>query len=324
MNTYHILYTTSKKYFPHMMTSIYSLLENNKELAFTINIVETDFSDKNKKILDELIAFYPKCNIVYYDVVDLDVLTELYSLPKWRGSDISNAKLFASEIVENAEKILYLDSDTLIVDNIKPLLDRKSSYPICAVMESKVPSRMKGLLDNYYNSGVLLFDCEHLNNEDSSAQIFDAVRKSEERILYPAQDILNLSLQTRMGSLELGYNISPFINDLAKHPVFLKQFCKENPSFYSKEEILEAVNHPHILHHQAYLNSRVWDDNRIHPFRDIYKEYRNQWDDSFQIDKSASGLTKLPFLPYLNMTINYLFPDKMCKEIKNNVKKKVK
>ena len=69
-----------------MMTSIYSLLENNKELAFTINIVETDFSDKNKKILDELIAFYPKCNIVNYIVYQngeaLIYLTPNYLLVK--------------------------------------------------------------------------------------------------------------------------------------------------------------------------------------------------------------------------------------------------
>lgn len=324
MKTYHILYTTSDKYFPHMMTSVYSLLENNKNLNFHINIVENDFTYEHKKILDEFLNLYPNSSLSFYDIVDFNVLTDLYHLPKWRGSDISNAKLFASEILESEDKILYLDSDTLIVDSIKPLLDYRTKYPVSAVMESKVPKRMSGLVSTYYNSGVLLFDSEKLNHGDCTSLIYEALRGSEVEVLYPAQDILNLALESRIDRLDLSYNVTPYISDLSKHPMLLKKFCAENDSFYTVEEIIEAVNHPRILHHSAYLNSRVWDDNRIHPFRKQYKYYRNLWDDDFQKDKNDSILTKFPFLPYINMAANSFFSESTCKKLKTNVKQKVK
>lgn len=324
MNKYHILYTTSEKYFPHMMTSIYSLLENNKDLGFTINIVENDFTYEHKILLDELISLYPNSDLVFYDVIDFNVLTDLYRLPKWRGSDISNAKLFASELLENVDKILYLDSDTLVVDSIKPLLDSRTTHPVSAVMEAKIPRRMVGTLHNYYNSGVLLFDGEKMNNGDCISLVYDALRNSEVEVIYPAQDILNVALQSGIDKLDLSYNVTPYINDLSKHPILLKKFCAENDSFYTAEEIIEAVSHPRILHHSAYLNSRVWDDNRIHPFRKPYKYYRNLWDDDFQKDKNDSILTKFPFLPYINMAANAFFSESTCKKLKANVKQKIK
>lgn len=324
MNKYHILYATSEKYFPHMMTSIYSLLENNKDLSFHINIVENDFTYEHKQLLDGLLSLYPNSDLIFYDVIDFDILTDLHRLPKWRGSDISNAKLFASELLENVDKILYLDSDTLVVDSIKPLLNAKLSHPISAVMEPKIPKRMLGTLDTYYNSGVLLFDGEKMDHGDCVSMIYNTLRNNEVELLYPAQDILNVALQSRIGNLDLSYNITPYINDLSKHPILLKKFCAENASFYTEEEIIEAVSHPRILHHSAYLNSRVWDDNRIHPFRKQYKYYRNLWDDDFQKDKNDSILTKIPFLPYLNMAANSFFPESTCKKIKSNVKQKVK
>lgn len=324
MKTYHILYTTSEKYFPHMITSIYSLLENNQDLNFNFNIVENDFSYENKKLLDELLCLYPNSNVIFYDVVDFNNFTSLYRLPKWRGSDISNAKLFATELLDNEDKILYLDSDTLVVDSIKPLLEYQCDYPVSAVMESNVPKRMSNKTSNYYNSGVLLFDGEKMNHGDCVSTIYDTLRKSEIEVLYPAQDILNMALQSRIGSLDLSYNITPYIYDLSKHPLLLKNFCEEHNFFYTEEEIKEAVQHPRILHHSAYLNSRVWDNNRIHPFRKQYKYYRNLWDGDFQKDKNDSVLTKFPFLPYMNLAMNSLFSESTCKRLKDNVKQKVK
>ena len=54
MKEYNILYTTDNNYFIHMLTSIYSLIENNKDIFLNINIIEDNLEEINKKILIDI------------------------------------------------------------------------------------------------------------------------------------------------------------------------------------------------------------------------------------------------------------------------------
>ena len=45
MTKFHVLYTTDHNYFPHMLTSIYSLAENNKNNNIKVHIIEDGFTD---------------------------------------------------------------------------------------------------------------------------------------------------------------------------------------------------------------------------------------------------------------------------------------
>ena len=51
MKKYNFLYTTDNNYFIHMLTSIYSLLENNKDIYLNIHIIEDNLSELNKNRL---------------------------------------------------------------------------------------------------------------------------------------------------------------------------------------------------------------------------------------------------------------------------------
>lgn len=48
MAKYNILYTSDSNYFCHMMTSIFSLLENNKDVNLIIHIIEDSFTNEQK------------------------------------------------------------------------------------------------------------------------------------------------------------------------------------------------------------------------------------------------------------------------------------
>lgn len=319
MKIYHVLYTASKKYFPHMLTSIYSLLENNKDLSFTIHIIEEGFEDEDRKLLERLLESYPMNNLKLYDMKKLYNIMKLYGILDSNNNALLNARLFASEIIDNVDKVLYLDSDTLVINSLKEILRKNIDEPVAAVRQSIVPKDMKDIVPNYYNSGVLIFNYEKYSTEDCLSEIYNVVNSSYFSA-HPEQELLNLSFPDRILDLDISYNVTPYIYDLSKHKVLLSNFCRKNENYYTKKQILESLKTPHILHNLAYLNTRVWDNNNIHPFIGEYSYYRNLWDKDFKQEESTSILSKFPFLPYLNLVANTLFND----DIYNNVKKKVK
>ena len=100
-----------------------------------------------------------------YSIDKLKSIMDKYSIPKWRETDIANARLFSSKIID-VDKILYIDSDTIVTSSLKDVFNTNISSPISAVREMNVPSHLVGRLESYYNSGVLLIDYGICNEID--------------------------------------------------------------------------------------------------------------------------------------------------------------
>ncbi len=310
----HVLYTSDKKYFPHMVTSIYSLLENNNDLDLDINIIEQSFTGRQKEILKEIADIYDKCDIRLYNISDLSMGE--------RDVSVLNAKFFAGEIIDCSNKVLYLDSDTIVVNSLKELFSTKVNHPISAVKSARVPIYMNGIANSYYNSGVMLFNYEQLDNEDSLYQMYDALNYYNLPTNNVEQNLMNIALVDNIGTLDLKYNITPYIYDLSKHHYLLGKFCESNEEFYSKTKIIDSVNNACILHNLAYLNTRVWDKSGMHPFKNSYQQYRKIWDDSFSVDKSEYHFYE-KFIPYLNLIAENVLSEKNYKKVKNKVRDKI-
>lgn len=322
MKTYNVLYTTDIKYFSHMLTSIYSLFENNKDLNITVHIIEEDFSEEEIKLLDEALSLYPNNNLKLYNMRKLYDIMKLYGIVDSHKNYLLNARLFASEILEDVDRILYLDSDTLVVNSLKEILRKNIDKPVAAVRQSIVPKNMKDIVPDYYNSGVLVFNYEKYSHEDCLSEIY-RVANSNDYSMHPERDLLNLSFSNYILGLDISYNVTPYIYDLSRHSILLSNFCKNNKDYYTKKQIIESLKNPHILHNLAYLNTRVWDDNNIHPFIDEYSYYRNMWDAGFKKEERTSILSKFPLLPYLNLVANTVLKEDTYKTVKTKVKEKI-
>ena len=68
MTKFHVLYTTDHNYFPHMLTSIYSLAENNKNNNIKVHIIEDGFTDEDFYNLDQLNDLYDNIDIKRYNI----------------------------------------------------------------------------------------------------------------------------------------------------------------------------------------------------------------------------------------------------------------
>lgn len=211
-----------------------------------------------------------------------------FDIPKWRNTDIANARLFANEIIK-CNKLLYLDSDTTIVNSIKNVYDMDTS-PLYAVKEIDVPTHLENQLNYYYNSGVMLFNFNEWENAHCMEKIYNILKYNKANLQFPDQDLINLAIEN-IGTLPLKYNLYPITKIMNNHQLLSRIFYNKKDSFYSLKEIKESLKNPIIYHNLDFLNTRPWENNIIHPYNKTYKLYRQMFDDNYkpiQIESSKS------------------------------------
>ncbi len=283
MKEYNILYTTDNNYFIHMLTSIYSLIENNKDIFLNINIIEDNLEEINKKRLYLLTEIYKNIKINIYSIKLIEKNINRYNIPKWRNTNIANARLFANEIIK-CDELLYLDSDTIIVNSLKNVYNIGKG-PISAVKDIIIPDYLKNEISNYFNSGVLLFNFNEWEKEHCIEKIYNILKKNTINLQFPDQDLINLAVEN-INTLPLNYNLFPIVKIMEKHKIFAKKFYDKVDSFYSQKEIKDSLLNPIIYHNLDFLNIRPWESNIIHPYNDIYKHYRKLFDTNYIQDKN--------------------------------------
>lgn len=314
MNQLNVLYTTDHTYVKYMLVSLYSLLENNPNINITVHMICDKFELEDYKIIEQTISNFKNANVYFHDFNKISKLIEEYGIPDWRGTKIANARLFFSSCIKDADKLLYLDSDTVIIDSLSGLESYnetvhmvQDSMPIAHWQNLSIP------LEKYCNSGVIWIDVNKWKEKDCDKKVIDML-KSNVPYTYPDQDLLNMALKDNIELLPPEYNL--FSTDAYFNSMFLHQYYKQTGiKRYSMSEIKKAKSNPIILHATPFYYWRAWEENNIHPYNKIYDEYLYKL--FGEIKKEQGMKSKNPVLFKL-----YLYSKLACpKEIKNTVKK---
>lgn len=311
------LYTCNSNYFNYMYISIYSLLENNN-FPITIHIIEFNFTSEQILKLEKLFDLYPNASLKFYPFGLLKDSIDKISLPKWRGTDIANARLFAREILD-VDKVLYIDSDTIIDSSLENVFSNIES-PVNAVRELVIPNHMKPYLNEYYNSGVLLFDYKLWDELACDKLLFDTKNNIKFKLIYPDQDLLNLAFYGSIGTLDPKYNAYPLVyNMIRKHPKLTKKYFDRHDNFYEYNKLIDSYSNPCIYHLIDYVKSRPWIENRVHPFNDIYECYMNNSDIEIAKIKATSRLSSIEMLSLITILLQISFPEEY--DVKGKIRK---
>lgn len=270
------LYTINNAFFVQLIVSIKSLI-NNTDGRINIYIICDDLTEGNKK---KLISFSK-------DLVNIKLLPAPdipNKLMPDRGSISQFYRLLIGQIFKNVEitKVVYLDADTLINDNLEELfrIDMKD-YVIGAALDpwSLRYRKLLNIDDNskMLNSGVLLIDVEQWKkkNLDNSIRCLVNNRKN---FIQGDQGILDEALKGDFFTLDPKFNVISSYFEFS----FADLIKFRNPHiFYDRKYIENAINHPAIVHFtSSFLNNRPWYIDSKHPFgnewRLIYKEMYNK------------------------------------------------
>ena len=285
--TWNVLYCSDNNYAPYLGVSIQSLLENNKSAeSIVFYVVSDNISDDNIERLKRQIAKHGDSRrLVLIDGRQwVDRLVSLNILP-YRGGQTTNLRLFFMEYIEkDVERLLYLDCDTVINDDIGELFSMPmENSPAAVALDSLSGKEYKAIIgfspdDKYFNAGMVLFNIENWVKNDCQKKLTELMNDPKYNLPNNDQDFLNLLLKKDKMIISPRYNFQT-THKVYSNRSYYASYSKEG--YYSEKEIDEARSSPAILHAYRFLGQFPWHKNTPHPWRDIFWQYvaRSEWSD---------------------------------------------
>lgn len=271
---------TDDNYAPLASVSIISLLENNKDCdELEIFILDSGISEKNKHKLKEIVKNYSK------KITFLDVSSEIDELQKKgvkaQGSYQSFAaysRFFAiDKLPKYVDKLLYVDCDTCICGSLQELFNIDLSECVIGAVIDILPNFHKKSIgfkdiDLYFNSGVILFDCNEWRNLSILERIQNHLRNVRSKYSFHDQDIINIVCKDKIYPLHPKY--MAFLPEYKWGKKGIMQLTDlEESSYYEDEDIEYALENPIIIHYVDNILGRPWYKNNVNTYGAIWEKY---------------------------------------------------
>lgn len=278
-----ILLASDNNYTPLLATTLYSMLENNENVFNEINIYVLDggISENNKEKIKSLCdEFNLETSIEF---IKYDNLEDILGIKIKATRPLSSyARLFAASLLpENIDKIIYLDSDALVVDSLKKVWDLNIREYYCGAVYDVAPKYNNLYLDlpedwKQYNAGFLLINLKKWREDNLEQKFLNMIVENNGEVYNNDQGIINVICKNKIYTLPPHYNIrSPFFE--VGYENVLKWYGVEE--YYSKKEIEDALTNPVFIHLTQFVNGRPWFTNATnHPLREIFDSYVQKTD----------------------------------------------
>ncbi|MCR5265337.1 MAG: glycosyltransferase family 8 protein [Cyanobacteria bacterium RUI128] len=237
MEKINIAFGVTKDWLEYTYTTICSVLSNgaDNEHQFFImcDIPEEEFKKDFETFQKRL--NYPRISPRYIEMDNSDFEGIVHD----ERVGVSALYRLRLPSLTDVDKIVYLDSDVVILDDISKLWNYDIENYLVGAVEDKYSDLMTcraDLRDDeiYFNSGVMLMNLKKFREEKLEEKIFDKLKESGND--YSDQDVLNYICQNRVLYLPLKYNLMLTTDDPNAFPK-------------RKDEYAQALNQPVILHY---------------------------------------------------------------------------
>lgn len=154
-------------------------------------------------------------------------------------------KFYLPIILQDVDKVLYLDSDMIVLGSLSRLynVDLESRYAAAVkdmIAETQMDLKRVLGIDTYFNSGMMLLNLNLLRKDNVSAELWNT-RQSDCSMDFMDQNILNKVFDKKVTIVSPEYNYMQTLQDIP---------LKYVASYYGLEEnAMQAVSeNPIILH----------------------------------------------------------------------------
>lgn len=281
-----IVFSSCDGYSPLMTIALNSLLESNSKDFECINVYVLDngIVEKNKEKIYSLCERYP-CKVTFIkgnvlDSYDLDIVP-MESNGIAPVSFASFSRLFLPTLIpDDVKKIIYLDSDGLVLGSLKDLWDTDISDYYCAgVIQTGIGETLKKEfwffdVDNYVNSGFLYINLEKWRNDNVEEKFIEFLSNHQGEYFCSDQGVINMTLADKIKVLEPKYNMIGVYKD--SNLRVLRKFKPVELEAYSEETILKSRENPIFVHFAGY-ETGPWAD-RNHKYFSEFEKYAKMCD----------------------------------------------
>jgi lipopolysaccharide biosynthesis glycosyltransferase len=180
-------------------------------------------------------------------------------------------RIFLPELLPSVDRILYLDSDLIVVDSIAPLWDLDlGGHWIGAVTNVFQPNHVHrpeelGLAgpEVYFNAGVLLMNLDEMRRDGRTEALLRYGVTNARKLEWRDQDALNVVLGERRLGLHPRWNL---MNSF--------YLFRRNARGFGRRALRQAFRDPAIRHFEGPDALKPWHPDCEQKLRDLYMEHR--------------------------------------------------
>ena len=259
-----ILVTLNANYIKPLKVMLHSLFLNNLIEDISIYVMHSSLTKEEVKGIE---AFVKKHG---HHLEEVRVNKEVFAnapVVKHYSVEMYYRLLAYKFLPEDMDRILYLDPDILVINELKELynLDMEgylyaAAYHNRASVTEINKLRLKPYdIEAYYNSGVLLMNLEEQRKKVKEEEIFQFVELNKKKLILPDQDVINGLY-------------SKFIKDIEE------ERYNYDARFYHFYKIAnKEVDMDYIINHTAIIHfcgkKKPWHSNYSGKFHSLYKHY---------------------------------------------------
>lgn len=245
---FHFAFCINDTYVPYICVTIKSIVENFRQQNITIHVLTDCISDKSQQRLNEAIAGGEcKIDLIVYNIDNsqLQGLKNTWSTYAWYRV------LLPNYLQKDIDRVLYLDADTIVSNNISELFHLDMTNNAVAGCLDPESFNTEAFLrcgydkeKKYICSGVLMMNLNYWREYQLTNKIIEWGRKNNNIIKFPDQDTINYICQDSKIVLPLKYGVMDF-------------FFKEE-RFYRepyRQQLLDCLKCPAIVH---YAGQNPW------------------------------------------------------------------
>ena len=292
-----IAYSCDNAYIEQTGISLISVFENNKdEKEIVVYLISKGITKENIEILESICKSYNRSLIV---VKFEDICFDLPPCSVGRHLETIYAKVFFSRIA-GLKKVLYLDSDVVVVGKLKPLWENDLSEKYMGVVETTYTKGKKALgiprSTPFFNDGVVLVNVDYCRENNLISKVIEQVNAFGGNPPVLSEGVLNKICGQNVKYISLRYNLisGNLYFGLYDYDYLFEQL------HYEKEDLIDSCENPVIVHYIAGFYNRPWCKKCTHPFKEFYLYYKSisPWKDSPLQDKDLSFKIKVAGLAY--------------------------
>ena len=297
-NKIDICYASSDEFAIHTGISLLSLLDNNPGRIGNAYILDYGILDNNKQ---NLMGICEKYGVTCTFVRSKEILTEFgqkTGIQNFRNSFATYSRAFLDQLLpESADKVLYIDSDTVAKGSIAELCDYDMTDKVivgCANSgfygirkdQKDRNADLDVLTGNklYIQCGVIMYSLANWRKFGCHEMIMATAPKLK-AMPFADQTLINNAIpEKHFGIYSQKYN-------LTNHAYCKKRSAQRMMAggWYSKEEAYDALNNAVIIHFAGGPLQRPWYTDNGSRYTKWYLKYKalSPWKDVPLIDRKA-------------------------------------
>ena len=281
-------WATDNHYAQHCAVALFSLCQHHANIPLKLFILTSGLLKRNQEKIRKTLAPFRQTELSFIEV-DEQKLWELDGGFQGRKGKANYYRLLFPELLGNTtDKLLYLDVDMVVTNDITPLWNTNIDDFFFAAVENPWHESTKrhegtGLSPDapYFNSGMMLLNLRKLRGIDLVQRLVETKSNPHLRLI-PGSDMDLLNSIFKNDWLK----VDPKWNVIGTH-VFLATFFSESEMALadyhftdSPQAIRGAVTSPAIIHFTG--QPKPWDTACTHPYAELYWKFLRQtlWHDA--------------------------------------------